>query len=59
MRPPGDTIYYTTNGKKPTTSSTKYTVPISVTKTTTIKALGSATGFSNSSVATATYTIGP
>jgi len=53
----GATIYYTTDGSTPTTSSTKYTGAISVAATTTIRAIASATGFSNSAVASATYTI--
>jgi Chitobiase/beta-hexosaminidase C-terminal domain/Bacterial lectin len=53
----GATIYYTTNGSTPTTSSTKYTSPISVGATTTIKAIATASGYSNSAVASATYTI--
>ncbi|MGB9337091.1 MAG: chitobiase/beta-hexosaminidase C-terminal domain-containing protein, partial [Candidatus Acidiferrales bacterium] len=53
----GATIYYTTNGSTPTTSSTKYTGAISVTVTTTIKAIAAATGFLNSAVASGTYTI--
>jgi Chitobiase/beta-hexosaminidase C-terminal domain/FG-GAP-like repeat/Bacterial Ig-like domain (group 3) len=53
----GATIYYTTNGTTPTTSSTKYTVTISVAATETIKAIAVATGFTTSAVATAKYTI--
>ena len=53
----GATIYYTTNGTTPTTASTKYTAAISVSSTTTIQAIAVATGFNNSSVASATYTI--
>jgi hypothetical protein len=53
----GATIYYTTDGSTPTTASTKYTGAISVPATTTLKAIAVATGFSNSAVASATYTI--
>jgi hypothetical protein len=52
----GAKIYYTT--REHTTSSTKFTTPISVATTTTIKAIAAAPGINNSSVATATYTIG-
>lgn len=55
----GATIYYTTDGTAPTTSSTKYTGAITVTSTTTIKALAVAQGFSQSAVATSTYTLTP
>ncbi len=54
---PGVTIYYTTNGMTPTTSSTPFTVPIQVNSTETINAVAGAPGYSSSTVATATYTI--
>jgi hypothetical protein len=53
----GATIYYTTNGSTPTPASTRYTGPIAVTQTTTIKAMATAPGTLDSSVASATYTI--
>ncbi|MGA3007269.1 MAG: chitobiase/beta-hexosaminidase C-terminal domain-containing protein [Opitutaceae bacterium] len=53
----GATIYYTTNGNTPTTSSTVYSGAISVSSTTTIKALAAKSGDTNSAVASATYTI--
>ena len=54
----GATIRYTLDGTNPTaTTGTVYTSPISVTSTTTIKAIATATGYDPSSVATATYTI--
>ena len=53
----GASIYYTTNGTTPTTSSTKYTAAINVASTTTLKAIAAAAGFSQSAVASATYTI--
>jgi uncharacterized repeat protein (TIGR03803 family) len=56
---PGAIIYYTTNGTTPTTSSPKYTVPIGVTATETIKAIAVAKGYINSAVASGTYTITP
>jgi hypothetical protein len=54
---PGATIFFTTDGTTPTTSSTKFTAAIQVNVTETIKAIAAATGSSNSAVATATYVI--
>lgn len=53
----GATIYYTTNGDVPTTSSAVYSTPVAISETTTVKAMGVKTGMSNSNVASATYTI--
>lgn len=55
----GANIYYTTNGSTPTSSSTLYTTPFSVSSTTTIKAIAIKSNYANSDVASATYTITP
>lgn len=53
----GAAIYYTIDGTTPTTASTKYTGPVSVDSSLTLKAIATATGFSASSVASASYVI--
>jgi sugar lactone lactonase YvrE len=53
----GATIYYTTNGTAPTTSSPVYSGAITVSSTETLEAIATATGYSTSTVASAAYTI--
>jgi len=55
----GATVYYTTNGSSPTTSSTPCANPclLSIAGTTTLKAIASGGGYASSNVTVATYTI--
>ncbi len=53
----GVTIYYTTNGTDPTTSSTKYTAPINVTSTINLKAIAVKTGMVNSDISMVSYSL--
>lgn len=53
----GASIYYTTDGSTPTTSSNIYSVPISVSTTTTLNAIAVVSGYSNSAMASGIYTL--
>ena len=55
----GATIYYTTDGTTPSTSSTVYNSAITVSSTQTIEAFAAVSGYISSAVATATYTFPP
>jgi hypothetical protein len=57
--PSGATIYYTTNGQQPTTSSSKYTGPISVNSSEIVQAIAIESGATDSLVAVANYQIAP
>ncbi|MGC2403681.1 MAG: chitobiase/beta-hexosaminidase C-terminal domain-containing protein [Acidobacteriaceae bacterium] len=53
----GATVYCTTNGTTPTTSSTVYSGAFTFTATTTLKCFAVETGFGNSAVTTGVYTL--
>jgi len=53
----GATIYYTTDGSQPTSASAVYSAPVIVSSTERVKAITVATGFTDSQVAAAAYTI--
>jgi len=57
--PSGATIYYTTNGQQPTTSSSKYTGPFSVSSSEVVQAVAIESGYTDSLVAAANYQIAP
>jgi hypothetical protein len=54
---PGATFFYTINGTTPTTASTKYTGPVTVSASETLQAIAVANGLTNSAVGSAAYTI--
>lgn len=53
----GAEIHYTTDGSEPTTSSSLYTAPLTISTTTTVKAKAFKSGMTASATATAAYTI--
>ena len=53
----GATIYYTTDGSEPTSASSSYSTPLSISSTTTVKAFAVKADCVDSEVASATYTI--
>ncbi|MGA9669747.1 MAG: FG-GAP-like repeat-containing protein, partial [Terracidiphilus sp.] len=53
----GATIYYTTNGSTPKTSSTQYTGAFAVNSTETVKAIAAATGYTTSTTGSAAYAL--
>jgi hypothetical protein len=55
---PSAAIYYTTDGSTPTSNSTQYNLPITISTTETLKAIAVFNGYS-SDVVSATYTIPP
>ena len=55
--PAGASIYYTTNGLQPTSSSTPYTGPITVSSNEVIQAVAIQSGYTDSLVASANYQI--
>jgi hypothetical protein len=57
--PAGATIYYTTNGQQPTSSSSKYTGPITVSSSEVVQAVATEAGNTDSLVSMANYQIGP
>jgi len=55
----GATIYYTTDGSTPTTSSAVYSAPFTLAATETIKAIANSSAYGLSTVTTAAYTYSP
>jgi hypothetical protein len=55
----GASIFYTTDGTEPTIESTEYTGPITISETTTVKAIAVKEGSYDSDVASATFTVVP
>ena len=56
---PGASIYFTTNGSNPTSASSRYTAPISIATTTTLKFVAIDAAGNWSAIGAETYTIAP
>lgn len=54
---PGATVFYTTDGSMPNGSSSVYTTPITISATTTFKAVATKSGLESSDLAAAVYTV--
>jgi hypothetical protein len=54
---PGANVYYTLDGTSPSANSTLYTGPLSISQSTTLSAVAVISGFANSPIVTAAYTI--
>ena len=55
----GAAIYYTTDGSTPTTGSPLYSAPFTISASTTVKAIATASGYTQSAVGSASYTYSP
>ena len=55
----GAMIYYTTDGSTPTTGSQLYSAPFTISASTTVNAIATASGFSQSAQGSASYTYSP
>ena len=53
----GASIYYTLDGSTPTSASTQYTAPISITASSTLRAIATKAGLDDSTIMSATYTL--
>ncbi len=54
---PGTDVYYTLDGSEPTTSSQRYSGPLTIERTTMVTAIAAGSGFAASAAASATYAI--
>ena len=56
---PGATIHFTTDGSTPTTASSVFTAPVTLTASATVKAIAVRTGFNDSSETSAVFDVQP
>ena len=55
----GAAIHYTTDGSTPTTGSQLYSAPFTISASTTVKAIATASGYTQSAQGSASYTYAP